>query len=75
MKSLHLKILLWCFATLLLSLLAFSGVSRFVEARAVGLGGPFARVDAMIFGPSHRSLRIRRCGAVSRRISKKPTTP
>ncbi len=48
MKSLHLKILLWCFATLLLSLLAFSGVSRFVEARAVGLGGPFARVDAMI---------------------------
>lgn len=48
MKSLHLKILLWCFGTLVVSLLAFSGVSRFVEARAVGKGGPFARVDAMI---------------------------
>jgi len=48
MKSLHLKILLWCFATLALSLLAFSGVSRFVEARAIGKSGPLARVDAMI---------------------------
>lgn len=48
MKSLHLKILFWCFATLVLSLLAFSGVSRFVETRAVGKGGPLARVDAMI---------------------------
>lgn len=48
MKSLYLRILLWCFATLGLSLLAFSGVSRFVETRAVGRGGPLARVDAMI---------------------------
>jgi two-component system sensor histidine kinase CpxA len=48
MKSLHLQILFWCFATLALSLLTFSGVSRFVEARAMGKSGPLARVDAMI---------------------------
>ena len=48
MKSVYLKILLWCFATLAVSLLAFSMVSRFVEARAMAKGGPAARLDAMV---------------------------
>ncbi|HEY6347104.1 MAG TPA: ATP-binding protein [Bryobacteraceae bacterium] len=52
MKSVYLKILLWCFATLFISLFAFSMVSRFVETRAVGKGGPFARVDAMVLQQS-----------------------
>jgi signal transduction histidine kinase len=45
MKSVYAKILLWCFATLLVSLLAFSMVTRFVETRAAGVGGPMARFD------------------------------
>lgn len=48
MKSVYVKILLWSFATLLVSLLAFSLVTRFVEMRAVGKGGPMARIDAMV---------------------------
>lgn len=48
MKSVYLKITLWCFGTLLLSLLAFSRVSRFVEFRAVGKSGPFARFDTLL---------------------------
>ena len=48
MKSVYLRILLWFVATLAVSLLAFSMVSRFVESRAAGKGGPFARFDALI---------------------------
>jgi two-component system sensor histidine kinase CpxA len=48
MKSVYVKILLWCFATLLVSLLAFSAVTRFVETRTAGMGGPFARFDQLI---------------------------
>ena len=48
MKSVYAKILQWCFITLVVSLEAFSLVSRFVEFRAAGKGGPFARVDALV---------------------------
>ncbi len=48
MKTVYATILMWCFATLMLSLLAFSMVSRFVETRAVGRGGPMGRLDALI---------------------------
>lgn len=48
MKSVYAKILLWCFLTLLVSLQVFSMVTRFVESRAVGKGGPFARFDSLV---------------------------
>lgn len=48
MKSVYAKILLWCFATLLVSLLAFSMVTRFVETRSAGMGGPMARFDQYV---------------------------
>ena len=48
MKSLYTKILLLGMGTLLASLLAFNVVSRLVENRAVGKGGPFARVEAFL---------------------------
>jgi signal transduction histidine kinase len=48
MKSVYAKILLWCFATLLVSLLAFSMVTRFVETRTAGISGPMARFDQFI---------------------------
>lgn len=48
MKSVYVRILLWCFATLLVSLLAFSMVTRFVEASTAGIGGPLARFDRFI---------------------------
>jgi signal transduction histidine kinase len=48
MKSVYVKILLWCFATLLISLVAFSMVTRFVETRAAGIGGPMARFDQYV---------------------------
>jgi signal transduction histidine kinase len=40
--------MLWCFATLLISLQAFSIVSRVVESRAMGQSGPMARFDSLI---------------------------
>ena len=48
MKSVYLRILLWFSATLMISLLAFSMVSRLVQSHAAGKGGPFARFDALI---------------------------
>lgn len=48
MKSVYVKILLWCFATLLVSVVAFSMVTRFVETRTAGMGGPMARFDQLI---------------------------
>lgn len=48
MKSIYARILLWCFATLLLSLAAFSFVTRYVETRAMSKGGPFGRFDALV---------------------------
>src|SRR5215471_18371968 len=48
MKSVYAKILLWCFATLLISLQVFSMVTRFVQDRTVGKGGPMARFDSFV---------------------------
>ena len=48
MKSVYVKILLWCFATLLVSLLAFSMVTWFVQTRTAGMGGPMARFDQYV---------------------------
>jgi two-component system sensor histidine kinase CpxA len=48
MKSIYARILLWCFGTLLLSLAAFSIVTRYVETHAMASGGPFARFDALV---------------------------
>ena len=48
MRSVYARIMLWCFATLLISLQAFSIVSRVVETRAMGNGGPMARFDSLV---------------------------
>jgi signal transduction histidine kinase len=48
MRSVYARIMLWCFATLLISLQAFSIVSRVVQNRAMGNGGPMARFDNLI---------------------------
>lgn len=48
MRSIYVRILLWCFATLLLSLAAFSIVTRYVQTHALANGGPFARFDALV---------------------------
>jgi len=48
MKSVYAKILLWCFATLLISLQVFSMVTRFVQDCTVGKGGPMARFDSFV---------------------------
>ncbi|MGO9257499.1 MAG: sensor histidine kinase [Bryobacteraceae bacterium] len=46
MRSVYAKILLWCFATLVLSLVAFVGVTFFMSMHA--RGGGMDRVDAML---------------------------
>jgi signal transduction histidine kinase len=48
MRSVYAKILLWCFATLVLSLGAFVGVTFFISMHARGGGMDPARVDAML---------------------------
>ena len=48
MRSVYAKILLWCFATLVLSLGAFVGVTIFMSMHAHGNGMDPARVDAML---------------------------
>ena len=75
MKSVYVKILLWCFATLLVSLLAFSMVTRFVETRTAGMGGPMARFDQFILrqaqqayesgGPEKLAAYLREVAAIT----------
>jgi signal transduction histidine kinase len=47
MKSVYAKILLWCFGSLALSLLAFVGVTMFVSFQSAGAGGPWWRIHAL----------------------------
>ena len=54
MKSVYLRILVWFAATLIVSVPAFSMVSRFVQSRAVGKGGPFARFDSLLLDEAAR---------------------
>ena len=72
MKSVYAKILLWCFATVVFSLFAFWMVSRFVETRAFGKGGPMARVDQMVLheaAQAYESGGTRQLAAYLDRIS------
>lgn len=73
MKSVYFRILLWCSATLMISLLAFSMVSRLVQSHAAGKGGPLARIDALVLqesigiyesgGPAKLADYLQRVGA------------
>lgn len=48
MKSVYAKILIWCFGTLLVSLVAFGFISTFVLFHIEGRGGIMPRIDAMV---------------------------
>lgn len=75
MKSIYARILLWCFATLMLSLAAFSIVTRYVETHAMAKGGPFARFDALVMneaieayqsgGPSRLEVYLRQAASIT----------
>jgi signal transduction histidine kinase len=45
MRSVYAKVLLWCFGTLVFSLVAFAVISAAAQVRAFGHGGPFERVS------------------------------
>jgi signal transduction histidine kinase len=45
MRSVYAKVLLWCFGTLLFSLVAFALISTAAQVRAFGHGGPFERTS------------------------------
>src|SRR5580698_1668816 len=45
MRSVYAKVLLWCFGTLVFSLLAFAVISTAAQVRAFGHGGPFEKVS------------------------------
>ncbi|MCW5981374.1 MAG: HAMP domain-containing protein [Bryobacteraceae bacterium] len=46
MRSVFTKVLLWCFGTLVLSLIAFSLITSVVAVRSARRGGVFARINA-----------------------------
>src|SRR5258708_2008110 len=48
MRSVYAKILLWCFATLVLSLVALGMVSRLVLVQMVGKGSFFDRINVLL---------------------------
>lgn len=48
MRSVFAKVILWCFGTTLVSLVAFSFITTFVRFRIEGKGGILPRFDAMI---------------------------
>lgn len=45
MRSVYAKVLLWCFGTLVFSLIAFAVISAAAQVRAFGHGGPFEKTS------------------------------
>src|SRR5580692_3238388 len=45
MRSVYAKVLLWCFGTLVFSLLAFAVIAAAAQVRAFGHGGPFEKTS------------------------------
>jgi signal transduction histidine kinase len=45
MRSVYAKVLLWCFGTLVFSLVAFAVISAAAQVRAFGQGGPFEKMS------------------------------
>ncbi len=45
MRSVYAKVLLWCFGTLLFSLVAFALIAAAAQVRAFGHGGPFEKIS------------------------------
>jgi two-component system sensor histidine kinase CpxA len=45
MRSVYAKVLLWCFGTLVFSLLAFAMIAAAAQVRAFGHGGPFEKTS------------------------------
>ncbi len=45
MRSVYTKVLLWCFGTLVFSLVAFAVISTAAQVRSFGHGGPFEKIS------------------------------
>ena len=55
-RSVFAKILLWCFWTLVLSLVPFFAISSFVSRRLAGDEGPFRAMNAMQLYDAQQAL-------------------
>jgi signal transduction histidine kinase len=57
MRSLYVKILLWCFGTLLASLVGFVLVSWFIVLGGNGRGSPFERLNALQLADAKKAFK------------------
>ncbi len=48
MRSVYAKVVIWCFGTLFVSLIAFSFITTVVRFHLEGQGGIMPRIDAMV---------------------------
>jgi signal transduction histidine kinase len=70
MRSVYVKILLWCLGTLLLSLVGFVLVSRFVVMDFNGKGSPFERANALQLADAESAYEAGGTDALAERISR-----
>jgi hypothetical protein len=57
MRSLYVKILLWCFGTLLISLVGFVLVSWFIALGGHGRGSPLERLNALQLADAKKAFK------------------
>src|SRR6202789_1701351 len=58
MRSVYAKVLLWCFGTLVLSLIAFAVISAAAQVRAFGHGGPFEKSSTWLMQEAREAYEM-----------------
>ena len=70
MRSVYVKILLWCLGTLILSLAGFVLVSRFVLMDTAGKGGPIEQLSALQLADARDAYESGGAEALARRLAR-----
>ena len=70
MRSVYVKILLWCLGTLILSLAGFVLVSRFVLLDTAGKGGPIEQLSALQLADARDAYESGGAEALARRLAR-----
>ena len=70
MRSVYVKILLWCLGTLILSLAGFVLVSRFVMLDTTGKGGPLEQLSALQLADARDAYESGGPQALARRLAR-----
>ncbi len=70
MRSVYVRILLWCLGTLVLSMIAFVAISRAVSSRYMGRHGPFGRLSMYQLNEARTAFETGGTAALSAALQK-----